>query len=392
MQVVKSCLSTVFQALRPAAGPRDFLSNILKTSLLATAFDYTFAVSYLRQGQWALDQRLAIEHGLVIPPARPLAGVALPWLVKDTPERTDLGVYFLEFQVEGAPLTDPQSQITRHHGLVRLSKCLGLVGHNIPPLREMVLSIFKAMGNSCPDVQLYGSCLSWVDVVKALKATSSSLDEVFSVIWKDAAAEEDYGLRTILFSGEKSLMEELSLVRAASVRVSVVAVAVEQPASQSEPVTSASQMEEQQTHEASLESATPVIPDDAELLDKSASIIQAFFRRHHRRADASPETTVEKVAKQPVGTQTSDSGKDPTRDENPRKAAKLRSKRLIKEPSSQAYSEQESNFPVSAPDMEPKRTSISMLVQSLRTFVEMPEAIYNELWIEPLLSDRALWL
>ncbi|KAG8960067.1 hypothetical protein FRC00_000924, partial [Tulasnella sp. 408] len=100
MQVVKSCLSTVFQALRPADGPRDFLSNILKTSLLATAFDYTFAVSYLRQGQWALDQGLAIAHGLVIPPAnRPLAGVALPWLVKDTPERTDLGVYFLEYEI-----------------------------------------------------------------------------------------------------------------------------------------------------------------------------------------------------------------------------------------------------------------------------------------------------
>ncbi|KAG8960068.1 hypothetical protein FRC00_000925 [Tulasnella sp. 408] len=106
--------------------------------------------------------------------------------------------------------------------------------------------------------------------------------------------------------------------------VSVVAIAAEQPASQSEPVTSVSKIEEQQIREASLESTPPVTPDDVELLDKSARSIQAFFRRHHTRANASPETTVENMAKQPVGTQTSDSGKDNTRDETPRKAAKVR--------------------------------------------------------------------
>ncbi|KAG9044656.1 hypothetical protein FS837_007753 [Tulasnella sp. UAMH 9824] len=473
-KIARAAKQRVFQALRPADGPRDFLSNILRTSLLATAFDYTFAVSYLRQGQWTQDQQFAITHGLGIPATnRPLAGAALPWLVKNTPERTDLGVYFLErvaggdvwldtdvaigfveevcaqlifnegahrpegrecltmprswiiraflrgaspkpngsvpsrlvsllgkfadilllrehkyrcrLQVEGAPLTDPQSHITRYHGLVRLSRCLALVGHNIPPLREMVLSIFRGLDNSCPDIQLYSSCLSWVDVVKALKATSSSLDEMFCITWKDNAAGEDYELRTILYSGEKSLMEELSLVRTATVPVSVVTVDAEQPASQSEPVTSVSQME--QTHEASPETAPPAIPDDTELLHKSARTIQAFFRHHHKRANPSPGTASEEVAKEPVGMQTSDSGKDQTRDETPRKAAKLR---LIKEPSSQAYSEQESNFPLSAPDIEPSRKSISKLVQSLLTFVEMPEAIYNELGIESLLSDRAL--
>ncbi|KIO30564.1 hypothetical protein M407DRAFT_20452 [Tulasnella calospora MUT 4182] len=413
MQVVNSCLSVVFQSLRPADGPQDFLSNIVRTSLLATAFDYTSAMTYLRRGQWVQDTEIARKHGLIIPGTnRPLAGAALPWFAKNTPERTDLGVYFLErvaggnvgldtdiaigfveevcaqlifnqdahrpdgrgclmmprswiiraflrgvspkpngdvplrfiqllgkfvdilllrehkdhcrLQVESTPLTDPQSHITRYQGLARVSRCLGLVGHNIPPLREKVLSIFKGMGDSCSDIQLYSSCFSWLNVVETLKATSSGLDEMISVRWKDDGTENDYGLKTILFSSERSLVEELSLVQVATASTWVVTNVPEDPAGQPGPVAPASKIEEQQTHEASLDDSPPVIPDDAELLHKSARTIQAFFRRHHARAGGSAGAAFEEMAKGRVGTQTSDPGRGKRLDETPRKTVKLR--------------------------------------------------------------------
>ncbi|KAG8942980.1 hypothetical protein FRC04_003266 [Tulasnella sp. 424] len=298
MNIVNSCLSTVFQGLRPSKGPQDFLNTIMRTALLASAFDYTSATSYFKRGQWALDADIAIKHGLIIPATkRPLVGEAMPWFLKDIPTRTKLGVSFLEgvvggdvwlevdvaiafveevgaqlilnedahrsegrhcltmprswiiraisrgvspqangsipeqfvsllrkfidtlllrehkdgsrLQVEGAPLTHPESLATRYRGL-RILKDFA-VGHNIPRMRETVLSVFKGMGNACSDIQLYTSCLAWVEVVEALKSTSSDLDELISVNWKDDMTNE-YGLRTILYSDDQKLLEELSLV------------------------------------------------------------------------------------------------------------------------------------------------------------------------------------
>ncbi|KIO23210.1 hypothetical protein M407DRAFT_27279 [Tulasnella calospora MUT 4182] len=334
-----------------------------------------------------------------------------------------------------------QSHVARYQWLVRLSRCLGLVGHNIPALREMVLSIFKGMGNSCSDLQLYSSCISWLDVVEALKATSSRLDEVISVKWKDDETGNDYGFKSMLFSGEKPLLEELSLVLSSTASASVAATASEQLGSQFGPITPATEIEQQQIQEASLDSSAPVIPDDTELLQKSARKIQAFILRHHTRADGSLEAAFEEVAKRFIRMQTSDPpsrflllclrgplphvvsflekfqymvqhevsavgkkmayGKDENMDEIFRKLVKLRrirndSKRFIMDlhPSSEFYFQRKSNSLglASVSEIVARVKLIPALVQNLRAFVEIPEDVDYELGVEPILSDRAPWL
>lgn len=97
MPVVDSWLKEVFQNQRPSNEPRFFLTNILMTSLLATAFNRHFAASYLWGGQWAEDQTIAAQAGLMNPSNnRPLVGNALLWMAPKHPTRTHSGVFFLE--------------------------------------------------------------------------------------------------------------------------------------------------------------------------------------------------------------------------------------------------------------------------------------------------------
>ncbi|KAG9016355.1 hypothetical protein FRB90_003160 [Tulasnella sp. 427] len=94
--IVKSWLQEVFLGLRPSLRYRSFLSNLLVTSMLATAIDYIDAVKYLWHGQWFLDKDVAAKDELLQKDGRPVAGAALTWFARNTPARHNLGVYTIE--------------------------------------------------------------------------------------------------------------------------------------------------------------------------------------------------------------------------------------------------------------------------------------------------------
>lgn len=96
MPIVQSWLHEVFRSLRPGDNVRYFLTNMLITSLLATAFDYGEAVTYLWRGQWSLDPEYAFQNGLIQVNTKPAAGSAIVWLAKGVKTRINLGIYFLK--------------------------------------------------------------------------------------------------------------------------------------------------------------------------------------------------------------------------------------------------------------------------------------------------------
>ncbi|KAG8965904.1 hypothetical protein FRC05_002962 [Tulasnella sp. 425] len=480
MKSVNSCLSTVFQGLRPSNGPQDFLNTIMRTALLASAFDYTSAASYFKRGQWALDTDIAIRHGLIIPTTkRPLVGEALPWFLKDIPARTKLGVSFLEGVVGGDVWLDvdvaiafveevcaqlilnqeahraggrhcstmPRSWIIRAftRGVSRQANgsipehLVSLLGKFIRVLllrEHKVLSIFKGMGNACSDIQLYTSCLAWVEVVEAMKSTSSSLDELISVHWKEDTIDE-HGLRTIFCSDDQALLQELSLISTRTTSASQVTLAQEQPNSPSSPLVPVSEMEGQQTPEAGVDDRPVQSSDDAELLDKSAKTIQAFFRRHQTPQDNPLWAAFMELVDRRIQTTTLDPPsrllllclrgplphvveflerftdlvrgevstfaklavkKDENQEAMYQKQVELRRIRnkaikLIEElrPPSTFYFGGKAKSAASVFDIVEKVKATHGLVQTFRPFMEIPGDIDYELGVEPLLSDRVPW-
>lgn len=104
MPTVKCWLHEVFRSLRPGVQPHFFLSNLLMTSLLATAFNPKEAQSYLWRGQWSMDSQAALRDGLIQPANRlPVAGSAIRWFDKATRTRTNLGIHFLEYVLSAPP-------------------------------------------------------------------------------------------------------------------------------------------------------------------------------------------------------------------------------------------------------------------------------------------------
>lgn len=97
MPIVQCWLQEVFRSLRPADQVKYFLTNILITSLLATAFSYKEAVTYLWRGQWSLDPQYAFQNGLIQENGRPAVGSAIIWLAKRTHTRINLGIHFLTY-------------------------------------------------------------------------------------------------------------------------------------------------------------------------------------------------------------------------------------------------------------------------------------------------------
>ncbi|KAG8948841.1 hypothetical protein FRC04_009306 [Tulasnella sp. 424] len=102
MPIVKTWLQEVFRSLRPGEQPAYFLTNLLTTCLLATAFDYKDAVTYLWRGQWSMDQSEAQENGLIQEhDKRSVVGTAIHWFAQGTHTRTNLGVHTLNNLLTG---------------------------------------------------------------------------------------------------------------------------------------------------------------------------------------------------------------------------------------------------------------------------------------------------
>ncbi|KAG8937366.1 hypothetical protein FRC00_006484 [Tulasnella sp. 408] len=470
MRFVNSCLSSAFRSLHPATQSEDFISATLRTSLLRMTFDYAPAMSDLGRSQWVLNQGIAAGRRPTNPTEqRYLVSVALAWFAKNTLYRTNSGVHFLEIvaggdvsldvevaiafveevcahfmfnwdahhpdesyglYVEGALLERPESYSGRYQGLLRLSRCLALVGHNIPQLRHKVISIFRGMGNSCSDLQLFTSSVTWVDVARALKSTSSSLDDLLSIKWKQETSADEYGVKTIFCPDDQMLLDELSHVSPEIVAPSTDTNAEEDMIA-SEPVLiePIPDIEEQPSPEATEDSVAPRM--DTEHHQRSAKVIQAFFLRYYQiRADDSIAAAFEDAAKRRISTTPSNPPsrflllclrgplphvvefleklktmaqnevsalnkrltKEENLDELSREVRRIRndSKKMIKDlqPSSDFYFGIKSKHPASVSDIVEKVKSIPPLVQSLRRFLEIPEDIDYELGVEPLLSDR----
>ncbi|KAG8921858.1 hypothetical protein FRC00_008135 [Tulasnella sp. 408] len=102
MPTVKSWLQEVFRSLRPGEQPMYFLTNLLTTCLLATAFDYNDAITYLWRGQWSLDQSEAEQNGLIQDKDKlPVVGTAIHWFARGTLTRSNLGVHTLGHLLTG---------------------------------------------------------------------------------------------------------------------------------------------------------------------------------------------------------------------------------------------------------------------------------------------------
>ncbi|KIO30554.1 hypothetical protein M407DRAFT_20442 [Tulasnella calospora MUT 4182] len=97
MPIVKSWLQEIFRSLRPGKQTILFLKTLLITSLLATAFDYNEAVSYLWRGRWSEYPFIAARESLIHPSDnRPIAGSALAWFARKYEPRINVAVYFIE--------------------------------------------------------------------------------------------------------------------------------------------------------------------------------------------------------------------------------------------------------------------------------------------------------
>ncbi|KAG8912744.1 hypothetical protein FRC00_003886, partial [Tulasnella sp. 408] len=112
MPIVQCWLHEVFRNLRPADQVKYFLTNILITCLLATAFDYKEAVTYLWRGQWSLDPQNAFQNGLIQENNRPAVGSAIIWLAKRTTTRINLGIYFLTHVLDHEVHLDVEVAVT----------------------------------------------------------------------------------------------------------------------------------------------------------------------------------------------------------------------------------------------------------------------------------------
>ncbi|KIO30539.1 hypothetical protein M407DRAFT_20427, partial [Tulasnella calospora MUT 4182] len=364
MPTVKSWLHEGFRSLRPGVQSHFFLTNLLMTSLLATAFDQKEADTYLWRGQWSMDYQAALWEGLIQPTNKlPVAGSAIRWFDKATRSRTNLGKHFLDHVLSGRVrldidvaiafaeelcaqlilnhyshtytgfdgLTMPRSWIirafarghslqtngsipwsftgtlgiflevltlkrdpgqlqmqgrplrdillpARSNGIARICRCLALIGCNIARARDPVMDVLRRLGKSPPfrpEFLGYATSRNWTEVVKTLTASStpSNLDELINIRQKGIIISSVSGIKTITCPNGKILLTNLQLSPHAPV-IALQCGALLGNGGQAPQKATSNEEEKLQ-----LESVASTAEDQ-----KSALIIQAFFRRHRRRA------------------------------------------------------------------------------------------------------------
>ncbi|KAG9047260.1 hypothetical protein FS837_002663 [Tulasnella sp. UAMH 9824] len=519
MPTVKCWLHEVFRSLRPSVQPHFFLSNLLMTSLLATAFNQKEAHSYLWRGQWSMDYLVALRDGLIQPTNRlPVAGSAIRWFDKATRSRTNLGTHFLDHILSGRirldievaiafaeelcaqlilnhyshtytgfdGLTMPRSWIirafarghslqtngstpwfftrtlgiflevltlkrdpgqlqmqrkplremllpARGNGIARICRCLALIGCNIARARDPVMDILRRLGRSPPfrpEFYGYATSLNWAEVLKTLKesSTPSNLDELVNIRQKGIVTSSVSGIKTITCPDGKTLLKNLQL----SPHPPVIALQGQAPSlSGGQAPTNATPKEEEKVQ---LESVASTAEDQ-----KSALIIQAFFRRHRRRAGGPIPAAFEDLVKKLDGVVVNDRpSKDlllclrgplphvlaylkafhetcqaatevvtkemqmkshEMLDELREKKDEIRSihrevKRIFKDiqPSSDFYYHEPSKTLVSVSEIVERVRPIPSLVSKIQEFSACPTDADYDLGVEPLLSNRVPWV
>ncbi|KAG8937466.1 hypothetical protein FRC00_005252 [Tulasnella sp. 408] len=512
MPTVKSWLQEVFRSLRPGEQPMSFLTDLLTTCLLATAFDYDDAVTYLWRGQWSLDQSEAEENGLIIQGRDKLPvvgtaihcylltgrawievgvvvafaeeicgqliiteyyhspsaydGLTLPrsWIIRAfarEPSLQNNGALAFHFvsaiskflkllvlkedpgrlQMQGK-LVKEAAPSARGRAVARLCRCLALIGHNIESTKWIILHILKEIGTVAnPQVrteyQGYATACNWNEVVMALKTSSatSPLDKLIVVRQKAKALPSVVaGMRTIFCPDEGKLLKKLQLVDSpptialqSQTLIPGLRQVASNPGIELKPQQSDAALEQK-----SLQLERKSYPRN------TASVIQAFFRRHRRRAGGPIARAFEDLAKKMAE---DPDGQPPSRylllcvrgplphvlaylnrlpdacltrirtltkemqDSEHEMIEELREKkddvrsihwdveRLIKDlhPSSKLYCRGPLKHQVSVSDIVARVQEIPNLVTRIHEFAECPEDADYDLGVEPLLSERVPW-
>ncbi|KAG9047262.1 hypothetical protein FS837_002665 [Tulasnella sp. UAMH 9824] len=532
MPIVQSWLHEVFRSLRPAENVKYFLNNMLMTSLLATAFDYSEAVTYLWRGQWSLDPQYAFQNGLIQANSKPAVGSAIVWLAKGTPARINLGIHFLnhvlnttqvpvqfdaeiavvfaeevcaqlilnhyahnytgydylamprswivrafaraqapqvngsipwtlattldtllnilllkksagKLQMRGSPLWEV-SYAARSQAVQRICRCLALIGQNIANVRPTALAIFKGLGTVSPlrpEFQRFAHANDWDEVLDALveSTKASVMDELFMIRRDVGYPSIRPRFKTVVCWDAKDLLAKLRLTQyppVIALQSEILCPGGSQIGSEKQgsgfsgqsapkkPVGEAPQLE-----------SVASTPEDR----RSASIIQAFFRRHRRRAGGPIAAVFERLAKKlkertrGYGLERSlllcirgplphvlaylrtfkqlseDTIQDLNRDmqkSSHEEIEELHAQgieirrirdatiRLIKDlqPSSGLYFNRRSGTPVPVLEIVERVRQIPELVNSLQNFAECSNDVDYELGVEAILSDRAPWV
>ncbi|KIO30552.1 hypothetical protein M407DRAFT_20440 [Tulasnella calospora MUT 4182] len=529
MSIVRCWLHEIFRSLRPAQQVQYFLTNILITTLLSTAFDYMDTASYLWRGKWSLDPQLAQRNGLIVKAnGRSAAGCAIVWFARNEPSRANLGLYFLEHVLKADVAVDadvvlalteevcgqlilnhyahntagydymtmPRSWILRafarapsvqlngtlpwkfaaiigdfidamlfksRPGLLqmrgslllevslsirsqaveRLCRCLALLGTNITGVRDSILSVFSKISFGSPvrpEFQGFALAQNWHEVLAALVYSigTSPMDGLCTIRRRPTSITSGSIIKILVCPSEASLLNNLRLGRnppAIALQSDILSPGWYQDRS-TEPEAGSSVPNSREWHtwqQPQLESVA-FTPEDR----RSASIVQAFFCRHKRRAGGPIAAAFEKLIKKCIGSQEIPSidrhlllclrGPLPhvlgylrtlrgfaesavqslnqemqainheEIEEVHAKGVEIRgirdaTNRLIKElyPSSNVYFKRRSNSP-SVRKIVEKVREIPNLVSHLRKFADCPEDLDYDLGVEPLLSNRVPWV
>ncbi|KAG8900069.1 hypothetical protein FRC00_014671 [Tulasnella sp. 408] len=306
-------------------------------------------------------------------------------------------------------------------------------------MRKRVLGIFKAMVINPPpwsDFYGYATAQNWDDVVNWLKASgpSPSLDELITVLQKEGPPTTITGSRTVFCPDEKKLLQKLQLTPHPPA-ITLHAEAMQTGSTQI--IVGKVQLggKDNLTSEEGLESLGYVKEEW-----KSASIIQAFFRRRRSRAGGPlalaplfedlanrvikasdpnhPERYILLCLRGPLPhvlaylqtmkditqdadkaliTEMSSSDHDAI-DELYMKRKEVQDVRvtlsqLLEElhPASNFYFQGTSNAPVSLISIVEKVKNIPILLTNIRKFCNCSENDDYDLGVEPLLSDRVPW-
>ncbi|KIO30551.1 hypothetical protein M407DRAFT_20439 [Tulasnella calospora MUT 4182] len=529
MPIVQSWLHEVFRSLRPADQVKYFLNNMLITSLLATAFDYSEAVTYLWRGQWSLDPAYAFQNGLIQTNTKPAVGSAIIWLAKGTPTRTYLGIHFLnhvlntgqvhldaeialvfaeevcaqlilnhyahnyseydylamprswivrafaraqspqvngsvpwtvattldtflnilllkksagKLQMRGSPLWEV-SYAVRSQAAQRVCRCLALIGQNITGVRPAVLGIFKGLGTVSPlrpEFQRFAQANDWDEVLDALVESikASAMDELFMIRRDVGYPSLRPRFKPVVCPSETDILSKLRLTQyppTIALQSEILCPGASQIGSEKQgPGLPGKSAPKKPAVEAPQLESVASTPEDR----RSASIIQAFFRRHRRRAGGPIAAVFERLAKKlqertrgyglerrlllcirgplphvlaylrtfkqrsedTIQTLNQDMQESSHEDIEELHAQGIEVRRirdatirLIKElqPSSGLYFNRRSGTPVSILEIVERVWKIPELVRSLHNFVEFSNDVDYELGVEPILSDWAPW-
>ncbi|KAG8947676.1 hypothetical protein FRC00_008989, partial [Tulasnella sp. 408] len=358
--------------------------NLLVTSMLATAIDYTEANKYLWRGQWFLDKDIAAKDELLQKDGQPVAGAALTWFARNTPTRHYLGVYTIEirhivyrrvaidvdvavafieevcgqlilnhfrssyegltmprtwlirallrgtshkpngsmsfvlvpalsaflkalsgnadpgyFQVHGAWLSESATPVST---ITRLCRAMALLGLNVDneKLQGQILKAYQPLNKprmQRMDFNKFATASKWDEVQDALQTsmTGSSMDELITITYKRQARASVAGIRQIFCQDDKDLLRKLMI--SPHVPLAAPSIMPKQPENPNPPKVEV-QAGAIKDGEAPTERAVQMEGVDYKPIHhKGASTIQAFFRRHRRRAGGPIASAFEDLVK-----------------------------------------------------------------------------------------------